>query len=106
MDVIKVTYPPPVLDQLFPVYFVEPRYPDELALGVDQAVSQLLVFAAHGLEHVLGTRCERVGQTEQSGRLRAVAVDTSRGPPILLVRKLLRKPQRRELAGEAVYVRL
>jgi len=47
------TYPPSVLDQLFPVYLVEPRYPDELALSVDEAVAQLFVFAAHGLEHVL-----------------------------------------------------
>jgi hypothetical protein len=33
------THPPPMLDQLFPVYFIEPRYPDKLALGVHQAVA-------------------------------------------------------------------
>ena len=97
-----------MLDKLFPVDFVEPRYPDELPLCVDESVAQLLVLAAHGLEHVFGTWRKRVGQTEQGGRLCAVAIDAdvgrTGGPPILLTRKLLRKPQRRELAREAVYM--
>ena len=57
----KKTYPPAMLDQLFPVDFVEPRYPDELSLRVDESAAQLLVLAAHGHEHVFGTRRERVG---------------------------------------------
>ena len=54
-----------MLDQLFPVYFVKPRYPDKLALGVHQAIAQVFVLATHGFQHVLGTRNERVGQTEK-----------------------------------------
>jgi len=42
-----------VLDELFPVDLVEPRYPDVLALGVHQAVAELFVFSPHGLEHIL-----------------------------------------------------
>ena len=33
------TYPSSVLNQLFPVYFIKPSYPNELALGIDQAIA-------------------------------------------------------------------
>ena len=87
-----------MLDELFPVNFIEPGYSDVLPLGIDQAVAELFVFAPHGLEHVLRARCQRIGQTEESWRLCAVAVDTScagtGGCTVLLVRELLRKSQR------------
>jgi hypothetical protein len=50
-----------MLNQLFPVYFIKARYPDELALGIHQAMAQVFIFATHSLEHVLGARYERVG---------------------------------------------
>ena len=107
----RYSYPSPVLDQLFPVYFIKPRYPDELALGIHQAITQVFVFATHGFQHVLGTRSERVGQTEKGRRLGTVAVDScavaaaaattateSRGSSILLLlvgsSELLCKSQR------------
>ena len=97
-----------MLDQLFPVYFIKPRYPDKLALGIYQAMAQVFIFATHGLEHILGARCERVGQTEKSRGLRAVAIHASaadgRGSSVLLAGELLGEPQRREFAGEAVDV--
>lgn len=88
-------YPSPVLDQLFPVYFIEPRYPDKLALGVHQAIAQVFILATHGFQQVLGTRSERIGQTEKGRRLGAVAIDSCastaerRGPSILLLLLLL-----------------
>jgi hypothetical protein len=94
-NVIKTyPYPSPVLDQLFPVYFIKPRYPDKLALGVHQAVAQVFVLATHGFQHVLGIRGERIGQTEKGRRLGAVAIDscaraTRRGSSILLLLLLL-----------------
>jgi hypothetical protein len=69
-------YPSPVLDQLFPVYFIKPRYPDKLALGIHQAIAEVFVFATHGFQHVLGARSERVGQTEKGRRLGAVTIDS------------------------------
>jgi len=97
-----------VLDELLPVNFVEPGYPDVLALGIHQAVAQLFILAPHGLEHILRARHQRIGQTEEIGRLCAVAVDAgarqSRGCAVLLARELLCQSQRRELAGEAVDV--
>lgn len=56
-----------MLDELFPVNFVEPGYPDVLALGIDQAVAQLFILAPHGLEHILRARHQRIGQTEEIG---------------------------------------
>ena len=97
-----------MLDQLFPVYFIEPRYPDKLALGIHQTIAQVFVFAAHGFQHVLGTRSDRVGQAEKGRRLgAAVAIDScastsasaatsTRGSSILLLvgSELLCKSQR------------
>jgi hypothetical protein len=54
-------YPSPVLDQLLPIYFIKPRYPDKLALGIHKAIAQVFVFATHGFQHVLGARSDRVG---------------------------------------------
>ncbi|SRR6266403_4043853 len=71
------TYPTSVLDQLFSVYFIESRYPYEFALGIDQAIAKVLVFATHGFQHVLGARCDRIGQAEKGRRLGAVAIDSS-----------------------------
>ena len=93
-----LSYPSPVLDQLFPVYFIKPRYPDKLALGIHQAIAQVFVFATHGFQHVLGTRSDRVGQTEKGRRLSAVTIDSCasatsttecRGSSILLLLLLL-----------------
>jgi hypothetical protein len=87
-----------MLDQLFPVYFIEPRYPDKLALGIYQAMAQVFIFATHGLEHILGARCERVRQTEKGRGLRAVAIHASaadgRGSSVLLAGELLGESQR------------
>lgn len=86
-----LSYPSPVLDQLFSVYFIKPRYPDKLALGIHQAIAQVFVFATHGFQHVLGARSERVGQTEKGRRLGAVTIDSCasttecRGSSILLL---------------------
>ena len=68
-----------MLDQLFSIYFIKPRDPDKLALGVHQAVAEVFVFAPHGFQHVLGARSERVGQTEKGGRLGAVTIDPCAG---------------------------
>jgi len=92
-----LSYPSPVLDQLFPVYFIEPRYPDKLALGIHQAIAQVFVFATHGFQHVLRARSDRIGQTEKGRRLSAVAIDScasaatteSRGSSILLLLLLI-----------------
>ena len=84
-----------MLNQLFSVYFIKSRYPDELALGVHQAMAQVVIFATHSLEHVLGAWHERVGQTEKVGGLSAVAIHTSaRGSSVLLAGELLCKSQR------------
>jgi hypothetical protein len=68
-----------VLDQLFSIYFIKPRDPDKLALGIHQAVAEVFVFATHGFQHVLGARSERVGQSEKGGRLGAVTIDSCAG---------------------------
>jgi hypothetical protein len=87
-----------MLDQFFSVYFIKPRYPDKLALGIYQPMAEVFIFATHGLEHVLGARWKRVGQTEKVGRLSAVAIHTcaaeGRGSSVLLVGELLCKSQR------------
>ena len=54
------TYPPPMINQLLPIHLIQPRHANVIALRLDEPRSQLLVLAAHRIEHHLRRRLERV----------------------------------------------
>lgn len=106
-DRTKDAHPPPMLNELLPVYLIQPRYSNELALGVDEAIPHLLVLPPHGLEHDIRARRERVREREQRRHARAVSVRRPVRLRLLclsLCRKLLGKAQRRELARETIHM--
>ena len=56
-----------VLDELFPVNFIELGYPDVLTLGIHQAVAELFILVLHGLEYILQAQHKWIEQIEKIG---------------------------------------
>ena len=83
-----------MFNELLPIYFVQPRETDVIALGLNESAPQLLIFAAHGVQHHLGGWLEGI----QRSRCEPGLHWRQRAATVRVQVLLVRKAQRRDLS--------
>ena len=96
------THPSSVFDELLPINLVQPRYTNVIALGLYKPGPQLLIFAAHCIQHHLGCWLQWVQGNRRDSRL-----DGRQGAAAVRVDSLLlRQSQCRYFSGQPIHMRL